>query len=103
MVSRKKSARKPPKKSVKEVDLEWKILILMVAKIGQKCYHYYLKLKSAVEVVLPVKQGLKRIGPYPADRMGGLVEVVLPVKQGLKPDKMETEITRIAELKWFFQ
>jgi phage tail protein X len=34
----------------------------MVAKIGQKCYHYYLKVKSAVEVVLPVKQGLKQDG-----------------------------------------
>jgi hypothetical protein len=31
----------------------------MVAKIGQKCYYCYLKVKNAVEVVLPLKQGLK--------------------------------------------
>jgi hypothetical protein len=56
----------------------------MVAKMRQKCYYYYLKIKSVVEVVLPVKQGLKLheggvvlAGPNP-------VEVVLPVKQGLK-------------------
>jgi hypothetical protein len=33
----------------------------MVAKMRQKCYYYYLKIKSVVEVVLPVKQGLKLI------------------------------------------
>ena len=31
----------------------------MVAKNGQKCYYCYLKVKKAVEVVLPLKQGLK--------------------------------------------
>jgi hypothetical protein len=29
----------------------------MVAKIGQKCYYCYLKVKKAVEVVLSLKQG----------------------------------------------
>jgi phage tail protein X len=55
----------------------------MVAKIGQKCYHCYLKVKSAVEVVLPVKQGLKPSGSLPV-LFPVSVEVVLPVKQGLK-------------------
>ena len=80
----------------------------MVAKIGQKCYYCYLKVKNAVEVVLPLKQGLKlktffrylkffdgwsgssiktRIetfsGTNPAKTTWS-VEVVLPLKQGLK-------------------
>jgi hypothetical protein len=41
------------------VNLWQKNLILRVAKIVGKCYYYNVKVKNGVEVVLPVKQGLK--------------------------------------------
>jgi hypothetical protein len=53
MVSRKKSARKQPKKRPKSVILELKITILMVAKIVRKYHCDYLSAKSAVEVQTP--------------------------------------------------
>jgi hypothetical protein len=56
----------------------------MVAKMRQKCYYYYLKIKSVVEVVLPVKQGLKQEKYIRYKNSRSKVEVVLPVKQGLK-------------------
>ena len=59
--------------------------------------------RMPVEVVLPVKQGLKLLyGRYTSVTLAS-VEVVLPVKQGLKRDSPECEVRKGSELKWYFQ
>ena len=74
----------------------------MVAKIGQKCYYCYLKVKNAVEVVLPLKQGLKRGTKQFPGTGAYIVEVVLPLKQGLKHLIVRVIKLTPLSLKWFF-
>ncbi|GEM_PF-3297791 len=57
---------------------------------------------EGVEVVLPVKQGLKPQLEIFAN-IANLVEVVLPVKQGLKLRIRKLRIRKQIMLKWYFQ
>jgi len=55
-----------------------------------------------VEVVLPVKQGLKQKYSYDKSHYSS-VEVVLPVKQGLKHAGGNAGMPKVQMLKWYFQ
>ena len=48
MISRAKTARKLAKNGFKTVIFSRKMLKLMVAKNAEKCYYYYVFLKSAL-------------------------------------------------------